>query len=355
MNNRSRRGFGHARCSGGRDAQLPPAHLRSATQPISESLSLALVLALLAPSKTSQDDEVRRVWSACYASVMSAGATRVKPPSPTMQPRVSVLISSFDGYSECWPAVCHGLSKYWLDCPYPTYLIANKRDFSHPRVSVLRSADADDWSGALLFALARLDTEYVMYLQEDYWLVERVSTDRIREYVDLMDVHGINYIRLLSKPIPDGEFAADRRLGVLAKTADYRTSVQVSLWRTQVFRSLLRAGESAWQFEIDGNRRSISYGATFLSVKRHDRDDYFNGVRYLCSAINRGKWSRAAVDYARREGLQIDFSLRPVETWWDEVKRTKCGRFTSLWAHRLHLVAYQPAVALLKVRRRLGI
>ena len=167
------------------------------------------------------------------------------------------------------------------------YLIANRREFSHPRVSVLRIAEADDWSGALLRALARLQTEYVMYFQEDYWLQEPVSTDRIREYVDLMDQHELNYIRLLSKPQPDGSFPHDQRLGVLADTADYRTSVQVSLWRTRVFGSLLRAGESAWQFETDGNRRSRRYGATFLSTWRHGGDDYFNGVRYLCSAINR--------------------------------------------------------------------
>jgi hypothetical protein len=30
---------------------------------------------------------------------------------------VTALISSFDGYSECWGPVCHGFKKYWPDCP----------------------------------------------------------------------------------------------------------------------------------------------------------------------------------------------------------------------------------------------
>lgn len=270
------------------------------------------------------------------------------------EPKASLLISSFDGYGDCWQAVCHGLVKYWPDCPFPIYLIANRREFHHPLVSVIRVSGQEDWSSSLLSALALIDTEYVMYFQEDYWLLETVDTSRIQGYLNLMDAHGLHYVRLLANPIPDGSFAHDHRLGIIADQASYRTSVQVSLWRAAVLRALLRPGESAWDFEIAGTVRSRVYRDCFLSVKRQGTDDYINGVRYVCSAINRGRWSREAGKYAKREGLEIDFSNLPVESWWDDAKRGNAiGRLLALWGYRTHLFLTSPTTALKKARQKL--
>lgn len=273
----------------------------------------------------------------------------------SLWPTASLLVSSFDGYGDCWEAVFYSLLKYWPDCPFPIYLIANRREFCHPSVRVLR-VPGQDWSSSLLCALDSIDTEYVLYFQEDYWLSETVDTPRIRDYLKLMDAHGLHYIRLLANPTPDGHFIHDHRLGIIADQASYRTSVQVSLWRASVLRFLLRPGESAWDFEVQGTRRSRIYGDRFLSVRCQGKDDYFHGVRYLCSAINRGKWSREARRYAEREGIQVDFSNLPVETWWDDFKRVNAfGRLFALWGYRTHLFLTHPAIALKKARKRLGL
>ena len=266
---------------------------------------------------------------------------------------VSVLINSFDGYSDCWVPVCHGFTKYWRDCPYPIFLMMNTKDFRHERINTLRVGGGRDWSGEVREALDRIETPYVMYFQEDYWINEPVDTVRVTSYVALMEKYGLNYIRLLSKPAPDYDFTHDSRLGVLAEEAEYRTSVQISIWRRQVFLSLIRPGESVWDFEINGTTRSRSYGETFLSTKRHGKDDYYHGIRYVCTAINQGKWATAAKVYARSEGLTVDFSRLPCETWWDDFKRGNAlGRFLGLWLHRARFLINDPAAAIQKVRDR---
>src|SRR5437773_912082 len=45
---------------------------------------------------------------------------------------VTILVSSFDGYSDCWGPVCHGFTKYWPNCPYPVLLMTNEKDHQHP-------------------------------------------------------------------------------------------------------------------------------------------------------------------------------------------------------------------------------
>jgi hypothetical protein len=269
-------------------------------------------------------------------------------------PTATVLVSSFDGYADCWMPMCHSLRKYWPDCPFPIQLMTIQRPFAHDGIQVQRLGDDRGWASNLLAALERIKTPYVLYLQEDYWLSEAVDTARIRSYLTLMETHALNYIRLLAFPPPDGPFPGDPRLGVLATDAGYRTSVQATLWRTEVLRRLLVPGETAWRFEFEGTERSRHYGQTFLSVRSEGKDEYANGIRYLCSAVNAGKWYRLAKEYARRENLAVDFGNLPSETWWDEFKRCGwLGRQAGVWVHRIHLIATRPGEALRKAGRRL--
>ena len=232
--------------------------------------------------------------------------------------------------------------------------MTNTKDHPHERIKILKVEGGRDWSTRMINALQRIETPYVMYFQEDYWLNERVDTAKVEHYFDLMEKRGLNYIRLLSKPEPDGNYPHDPRLGILADDAEYRTSVQITLWRKEVLQDLLRANESVWDFEKNGTVRSRKFGNTFLSIKRHGEDDYYHGLRYVCTAVNYGKWARMAKNYAEQEGLQVDFSNLPMETWWDEYKRSHpVGIFLRIWLHRLDMVARDPLESARRVRRKL--
>jgi hypothetical protein len=37
--------------------------------------------------------------------------------------------------------------------------------------------------------------------------------------------------------------------------------------------------------------------------------------------VTKGKWMRGAVDLCRKENIEIDLSVRGVETGWEEIKR----------------------------------
>jgi hypothetical protein len=266
----------------------------------------------------------------------------------------TVLINSFDRYSDCWLPVCHGFTKYWRDCPYPIFLMTNTKDFQHDRIRNLRVGGGRDWSSEVREALERIETPYVIYFQEDYWINERVDTARVTSYVALMEEHGLNYIRLIAKPAPDYDCPYDSRLGVLAEEAVYRTSIQASIWRRQVFLGLIRPGESPWEFERNGTARSRRYGETFLSAKRYGRDEHSYGMRYLCTAINKGKWTRRAKGYAKRERLPVDFSNLASDTWWNDFRRgTALGAFLVLWFRRAILILTNPKAAVEKVMHRI--
>jgi hypothetical protein len=93
----------------------------------------------------------------------------------------------------------------------------------------------------------------------------------------------------------------------------------MALWRKDIFESLIVNGENHWEFEINGTIRSRKYVNRFLSVKRFDegkKEQYHFGIDYVCTAINKGRWSKDAKDYIESEGLNLDLSKRPHEKWW---------------------------------------
>lgn len=254
---------------------------------------------------------------------------------PGVESKTAILITSCDAFEDCWGPYAHGLHKYWPDCPFPVFLITNEKTFSDPSITSLRISPDRGWARNLRQAMDAVDAEILLYSHEDFWLSALVDTAEILDFAEHVAAGRADYIRLYPAPGPDRPFAADPRLGVLADNAPYRTSLQTALWRKSVLQDLLRDDESCWGFELDGTPRSRNYGERFLCVQTKKAAPGRNrpiGLHYVCTAINKGRWATEAVDYANREGLEIDFSNRPLETWWDDAMRLypACRHFSRL-------------------------
>jgi len=216
--------------------------------------------------------------------------------------KVTLLVSSFDGYSMCWPAFCHGLTKYWPDCPFPTLFTTNFKQA--PCGETLLLGEDKGWATNLVFVLNQIKTPYIIYMQEDYWMDTPVNQKNIDDYVRLMDMDKADYIRLYPSAVPENIYPDDPRLRVIPEDAEYRTSLQAALWRKSVLIDLLDLTESPWRFEQKGGARSAKYKDRFLCVA-----DANNGIGYVCTAILAGAWSKKAYTYAEREQITVDFTL----------------------------------------------
>lgn len=239
----------------------------------------------------------------------------------------SVLISSCDNFFDCWDPYLHGLRKHWPDCPYDVHIVTNYLDVKDDSARAIKVGEDKGWSNNTLLALKHVKTPYILYTHEDFWIKTRVDTRVIEDYIGLMEAGKADYIGLYPGSEPYLPFALDERLGLISDCAPYRTSLQVALWRKEVLEDLIVEGENPWQFEILGTERSRRYGNRFLSVKRFfdgNNEPYHYGINYVCTAINKGRWSKEAMRYAQSEGLSIDFTLRPHEKWWH--RTTAYGR-----------------------------
>lgn len=221
---------------------------------------------------------------------------------------IEVLVSSCDKYSGAWPACCHGLKKYWPDRIWPLTFMSNYK--KPPCGRVCKVGRDISWSDNLLLALERIKAQVVLFMTEDIWLTESVDVRKLREYARILARNKAGHIRLFP---PRKVFSADNfdTLYTFSDKEPYRVSTHAGLWRVDVVRRLLKSGESIWEFELKGSHRSQD--ETMMCVKKFNAFQYVNRNYggWNDEPVWRGRWTNAAFKYAKREGLEIDFSRQP--------------------------------------------
>ena len=216
---------------------------------------------------------------------------------------LTLLVSSFDEYSACWAPFCHGLNKYWPEHP-SLFFITNFLEA--PDGVSLKLGNDQGWAKNLLRALDMIPTDYILYAQEDYWIKKAIDNQNIIDFLGYLESGLADYIRLYPAPGPDSIFALDERLGIIAADAEYRTSLQMSLWRKETLKALVRLDETPWQFEVNGSKRSQGFPYRFLCVTKRRF-----GIDYVFTAIVNGYWTKEAYSYNENEGINVSFADLP--------------------------------------------
>ena len=230
-----------------------------------------------------------------------------------MNPNITIVVNTSDPYEDCWIPFFKLLSIYWPDCKYPLILNTELKTFSFPGINIISSRVAQEepskrptWSECLIRCLNSIDTELILYLQEDYFLNDYVNTEQLEEAISLMLDNGWTNIRL----------QGTRGTGVLTPTpypwlwrveqnARYRLSLQASLWNRKGLLRYLRRHETAWEFELLGSKRAARIDDTIFLIK--DRKIF----PYTPTGVVSGKWKPAAVvDLFQQHDIHVDFGKR---------------------------------------------
>lgn len=219
------------------------------------------------------------------------------------EPSLAIVVASCDKYSDMWEPLFGEFFKYWPDCPYPVYLIANNKKSDHPRVITLLAGDDLDWSSTIDRAISQLNHTHALFWMDDVFLNEPVSNTEINSYFDwaIKNQARVLKLRNIPKPSvwrPDG-------YGVLAKTATYRATLFASIWEIPLLAKILNPGESAWDFEMAGTIRSQAYEGFYCTKK-----EVFNFLH----GVTGGMWILPVYSTLKKIGYSIDINRRHVMT-----------------------------------------
>jgi hypothetical protein len=230
--------------------------------------------------------------------------------------KTAVLISSCDSYQDLWEPFFTLFFRYWPDCPYPVFLSTNHLKYDHPRVKTIRTGEDTDWSSGFRITLEQILHPYVIVMMEDFLPIKSVDTVKIESLINYMEKKKAGCLRLNPCPGPDKSCIDNQDVGEINKGSDYRLSLQAALWNKQILLELLLDGESAWELEINGTKRTNVLDVPFLSVAGDP------AIPYFCTGVVKGKWVRGAVKLCEREGIEVDLAARSIQTPVDRFLRS---------------------------------
>ncbi len=227
---------------------------------------------------------------------------------------LAIVIPSCDDYSELWSITITSLLKYWpsLNTKHnslPIYLITKHESFVHNRVVNLKLGDDVSWSDNLIKALGKIDKKYILMILDDYIINQPVNERRFIELYRVFLQFNAPYMNMsLEARFPflqDGPMLSNNVM-IRNRMGEYRNSTQISLWQKQDLLSLLKPGENAWQFALQGNERTRSFLRPFLWSMHTAPFFYLN-------AVVKRKYQQYAVEILNNSGYNFHPTKLPIE------------------------------------------
>lgn len=234
--------------------------------------------------------------------------------------RCSVLLTTCDSYSDAWYPFFRLLEINWKDCPFPIYLNTESKEYSYPgyEIQVLhpdylsKKGKPISWSTRLKQALEKIDSEYILFMLEDFFIKAPVRTDIVEDCLDWMDqernVVFIDFYR--DKTENDDVFRNE--FSMIQRNNDWAINANCALWRKSFLIDILR-DENPWDFEMNATARwrRTNY-KIFTHRKEFERvfDYQFETINGEWSGILKGKWLSLVPELFEQYGIEVDFSKR---------------------------------------------
>ena len=196
---------------------------------------------------------------------------------------IDLLVISCDSYSDVWQIFFNNFFMNWSECPLDIHLLTNFKKIKDKKINCINVGPDISWSDNLLKGLKKIEKDYVFLMIDDLLVNKRISNKYFDKLSKWINSNSPNYVRLHIANKPNFH---DKTLGKIPNKTIYKTSTMPCIWKISTLKKLLKKGESAWDFEINGSLRAYDY-ENFFSV-------YKNFITYD-NAIIKGKWQKKII------------------------------------------------------------
>lgn len=229
-----------------------------------------------------------------------------------------ILVNTTDTFEDCWLPFFKLFKHFWPAFEGKIYLNTEYKDFNFEGLNItcLKNSEGINkkltWSECLLIALGTIDSENILYLQEDYFFNDFVQAELLNEFYEKFVKLNIDCLHLTDQSTP-GPFreTSDKMIWEIERNAPYRISCQAAFWKKDVLFSYLRSHESAWHFEHYGTKRSTKKNGKFYVVNTNLFGCGKKEVLpYIFTGIIKGKWNEKVKRLFSKHNIEIDYEKR---------------------------------------------
>lgn len=196
------------------------------------------------------------------------------------------------------------------NCKLPLYLISDKEPKNFG-ISGLNIYDNNEpYYKVWVDALKTFNSEYFIYLQEDFFLYDDVNEKKLNEYLDFLKLtKEYSFVRLLKSGNLKNKKITDTLYEIESSNQDI-FSMQSTIWRTEDYIKLLDyVKDSKW---LENEKyRNACIELNIKGLYHYDNEPKRGGAHYdsnvypyIATALVRGKWNLS--EYKNELGFILD-------------------------------------------------
>ena len=239
-----------------------------------------------------------------------------------METNITLLINSCDKYEDAWHPFFECLFHFAGELPYPIVLNTEKKQYSTDRYEIRCVNELPSrhptWSKRLLHVLDTVETDYVFFLLEDYFLKDAFDRERLEIVRDYMDRHpDVALTDVGPHWAATPEEAARNRAEdsqmeddfVERNKASFNITCTPGVWRVTALREILRPHEDVWDFEIYSGIRAkklgwkvVRYVTRTPAIYEYDDQIWGSGM-----GITSGHWLPNNKPFFESLGIEVNY------------------------------------------------
>jgi hypothetical protein len=236
----------------------------------------------------------------------------------------SILVNTTDSFEDCWDPYFKLFAKYWPNFNGKIYLNTEFKDYHYSSLDITALKVGKylkrgklTWSECLLKAMELIETETILFLLDDLFIIDYVNNSNFEKLVDIHINNDFTYLGLggNSGPFHNTNFEDIYRID---QNAEFRISALPSIWNINRMKKYIRKNENPWQFEVYGSKRAHYIEDKFYAINENTLGKN-TIIKYPSrTGIVRGKWQRQMVDIFKTNSIYMDFNKRG---FWDPYEK----------------------------------
>ncbi len=239
-----------------------------------------------------------------------------------MKQDYTILVSSCDGYRDLWDPFFTILKANWPELAaqqQDILLITEREEYAFEGLNIRtlppypQEIGRPTWSQCLKDHLMAIESEYVLFFLEDFFLEAPVNQAQVDTCLRAMQANKkiahFSFEPTFWDCIDDGKYDGFVRR---KHATPYKVNTQVGLWRKKELLALLRTHESPGEFEIYASIRARLRTSVYYCAKKDAALAFVYDTTHG-GAVHLGQWSQRAVALMEQHGVAIDVSKRGMD------------------------------------------
>lgn len=236
----------------------------------------------------------------------------------SIKDKVTILVVGYDGYKDVWDENFRLMNMNWNDRPR-TILANGLLTPEYKNVEIINAGSDAEWSKKVQVAMKSIDTPYVLLLLEDFFIADKVDTDKIYSALQLVSDENIKFyqilVQLMKQSWAEGKaFKNDKHVHIIPSDKKYPVNLQAAIWDSDFLRECVgEENYNAWQFEIRHIDRRVNEDKIEFLI-----DD--TNMLNIVHSVVQSKYLRCAIKSLKKRGYSVDLSKRPMMSRNEEFK-----------------------------------